>query len=130
MLSICIHTFTPTTWFMGTSTGLVLLYSYAHLFIKGIDTLTSMYLFSFEGQLCTFSWVLSLLDRYFYTMYIVIMLRTILCLCLHFIDFPITYRNSSVLYQSEYACLHLTVNMVVLLVKSNENTCPKGRALL
>ena len=31
--------------------------------------------------------------------------------------------------QSECACLHETVNMVVFFVKSNENTCPKGRAL-
>ena len=28
-------------------------------------------LFSFEGQLCSFSWVLSLMGRYFYIMYIV-----------------------------------------------------------
>ena len=28
------------------------------------------------------------------------------------------------------ACLHKTVNMVVFLVKSNENTYPKGRALM
>ena len=44
------------------------------------------------------------------------------------LDFPITYRNASV--QSECACLHKTVNMVVLFVKSNENTYPKGRALM
>ena len=29
-------------------------------------------------------------------------------------DFPITYRNASVIFQSECACLHKTVNMVVL----------------
>jgi len=44
--------------------------------------------------------------------------------------FPITYKNASVLWQSECACLHKTVNMVVFLVKSNENTYPKGRALV
>ena len=38
------------------------------------------------------------------------------------LDFPITYRNASVICQSKYACLHKTVNMVVFFVKSNENT--------
>ena len=42
------------------------------------------------------------------------------------LDFPITYRNASVFCQSECACLHKTVNMVVFFVKSNENTYPKG----
>jgi len=42
----------------------------------------------------------------------------------------ITYKNASVLCQSECACLHKTVNMVVFLVKSNENTYPKVRALM
>ena len=46
------------------------------------------------------------------------------------LDFPKTYRNASVLCQSECACLQKTVNMVVFLVKSNENTYPKGRALM
>ena len=46
------------------------------------------------------------------------------------LDFPITYRNASVLCQSECTCLHKTVNMVVFFVKSNENTYPKGRTLL
>ena len=32
--------------------------------------------------------------------------------------------------QSDCACLHKTVNMVVFFVKSNENTDPKGRALM
>ena len=32
--------------------------------------------------------------------------------------------------QSEWACLHKTVNMVVFFVKSNENTYPTGRALM
>ena len=36
------------------------------------------------------------------------------------LDFPITYRNDSVLCQTECACLHKTVNMVVFFVKSNE----------
>jgi len=49
------------------------------------------------------------------------------------LDFPITYRNASVLCQSECAFLHKTGNkkvMVVFFVKSNENTNPKGRALM
>ena len=51
--------------------------------------------------------------------------------CLHYIrQLPITYKNASVLCQSECACLHKTVNMVVFFVKSNENTYPKGRALM
>ena len=32
--------------------------------------------------------------------------------------------------QSECSCLHKIVNMVVFFVKSNENTYPKGRALV
>ena len=39
-------------------------------------------------------------------------------------------RNASVLCQSECACLHKTVNMVVSFVKSNENSYQKGRALM
>ena len=46
------------------------------------------------------------------------------------LDFPITYRNDSVLCQSECACLHQTVNMVVFFVKRNENTFQKGGALI
>ena len=46
------------------------------------------------------------------------------------LDFPITYRNESVICQSECACLHKKVPMVVFFVKSNENTYPKGRALI
>ena len=45
-------------------------------------------------------------------------------------DFTNTCRNASVLYQSECACLHKTVNMVAVFVKSNENTYPKGKALM
>ena len=41
------------------------------------------------------------------------------------LDFPITYRNASMLCQSECACLHQTVNMVDLVVNTNENTYPK-----
>ena len=97
-------------------------------------------LFSFEGQLCTFSWVLSLLGRYFYNMYIAktfeivlffLMLRKIIYFHVYIIlDFPITYRIASVLCQSECACLHKTVNMVVFFDKSNENTFQKWRALM
>ena len=46
------------------------------------------------------------------------------------LDFPITYRNAAVLCHSECACLHKTVNMVVFVVKSNENTYSKGRAYM
>ena len=59
------------------------------------------------------------------------MLRTIIYFHVYIIlDFPVTYRNASVLCQSECACLHKTVNMVVFFVKSNKNTYPKGRALM
>ena len=59
------------------------------------------------------------------------MLRTMIYVHVYIIlDFPITYRNASVLCQSECACLHKTVNRVVSFVKSNENTYPKGRELL
>jgi len=62
---------------------------------------------------------------------IVFVLRTIIYFHVYIIlDFPITDRNASVLCQSERACLHLTVNMIVFFVKSNENTYPKGRALI
>jgi len=42
----------------------------------------------------------------------------------------LSYNNDSVLCQSECACLHKTVNRVVSIVKSNENTYPKGRELM
>jgi len=59
------------------------------------------------------------------------MLRTIIYFHVYIIlDFLLTYRNASVLCQSECACLHKTVNMVVFFVKSNENSYPKGRALM
>ena len=42
-----------------------------------LNTTTNLYsLFLFERQLCTLSWVLSLLGRYFYNMYIVKMFKT------------------------------------------------------
>ena len=59
------------------------------------------------------------------------MLRTPIYFHVYIIlDFPITYKNASVLCQSERTCLHKTVNMVVFFVKSNKNTYPKGRALM
>jgi len=42
------------------------------------------------------------------------------------LDLPITYNNAAVLCQSECACLHKTVNMVVFFEKSKENTYPEG----
>ena len=50
--------------------------------------------------------------------------------CLHNIRLFLNIRNASVLCQSECACLHKSVNMVVFYVKSNKNTFPKGRALM
>ena len=44
------------------------------------------------------------------------------------LGFSITYRNASVLCQSDCSCLYNTVNMVVFFVISNENTYPKRRA--
>ena len=42
------------------------------------------------------------------------MLRIIICFHVYIIlDLPITYRKASALCQSECACLHKTVNMVV-----------------
>jgi len=59
------------------------------------------------------------------------MSRTIINVHVNIIlDFPILYRNTSVLCQSECTCLHKTVNMVVFFVKSNENTYPNGRSLM
>ena len=50
-----------------------------------------------------------------------LMLRTLIHFHVYIIlDFPITYRNVSVLCQSECACLHNTVNMAVFFIKSNE----------
>ena len=75
--------------------------------------------------------VSSLIDRYLYNVYIVKMCFTFMSRTIKYVhvyillDFP-----ASVLCQSEFACLHKTVNMVVFFVKSNENTYPKGRALM
>jgi len=41
------------------------------------------------------------------------------------LDFPITYRNASVLCLPECAYLHKTANMVVFFFKRNENSYPK-----
>ena len=46
------------------------------------------------------------------------------------LDFLITYRNASVLCQSEYACLLITVNMVVFFVKVMKIPNYKRRALM
>jgi len=96
-------------------------------------------LVSIEGQLCTFSLVLSLLGRYFYNMYIVNMFEIVFSFnvkdtnmfpCLHNIRFFYNiYKCFSVL--SKCVCLHETVNMLIgLFVKRNENTYPKGRAVM
>jgi len=64
-----------------------------------------------------------------YNMYIVKMFEIVFTFNvkdINILDFPITFRNASVLCQSECICLHKTVNMAVFLVKSNENTYPKG----
>ena len=46
------------------------------------------------------------------------------------LDFPITYKNASVLCQSQCACLHRTVNILVVFTPKNGNIYPKGRALM
>jgi len=46
------------------------------------------------------------------------------------LDFPIPYINASVLCQSECACSHQTLNMVVFFVNINEHTYPNGRSLM
>jgi len=43
------------------------------------------------------------------------------------LDFPITYRNASVLCQSECTCLHQTVNMVVFFLKIMKIPTQKGK---
>jgi len=87
-------------------------------------------LFLVEGQLWTFSWVLSLLGRYFYNMHTVKMFEIVFSFndkdnnmfpWLQIFDFPITYRNAS-----ECACLHKTVNMVVFLLKVMKIPTQKG----
>ena len=68
-------------------------------------------LFSFERQLCTFHE------------------------CSHFwvgisvcVVFSFNIKDNNIF--PECACLHKTVNIVVFIVKSNENTYAKGRALM
>jgi len=52
-----------------------------------------------------------------------LMLRTILYFQVNVVlDFPLTYRSTAVICQSDCACLHKTVNMTIFFVKSNENT--------
>jgi len=61
------------------------------------------------------------------------MSRTIIQVYVHvniILDFPTIYKNASMLCQSECACSHQTVNMVVFFTKNNKNTYPKGRALM
>jgi len=156
-------------------------------------------LFSFEGQLCTLRRVLSLLDRYFYNMYIVKTFKIVFsfnskdtsifqclhnirlcysikkcfstlseCACLHLriewrpvcdhaiwtrlvtlARFMVTLQLSTIAFTSHERkqvhakwvafyfvqsstdeCKYKTVNMVIVFVKKNENTCPKGRALM
>ena len=59
------------------------------------------------------------------------MSRTILYFHVYILlDFLITYRNASVICQSEFACLHKTVNMVVFFVKVMKIPNYKGRALM
>jgi len=71
----------------------------------------------------------SLVGRYFYNMSFLCIVKSLkLCFPLMsrtiihahvniIIDFPITYRNASVLCQSECPCLHKTINIVALFVK-------------
>jgi len=92
------------------------------------DEVTRIYIYYIFPILDIFKFVrvTSLVDRYFYNMYIVkskklcfpSMLRTIIYFHVYIIfGFPITYRNAAVLCQSECACLHKTVNMVVFYIK-------------
>jgi len=46
------------------------------------------------------------------------------------LDFPIIYKNAPVLCQSECACLHQTLSMVVFFSKNNKNASRKGGALM
>ena len=81
--------------------------------------------------------VSALVGQYFYNIVnslelcLPLLSRTILFTHVYIIlDFPITYRNTSVLCKSECSCPHRTVNMAVLFVKRNETTYQKGRALM
>jgi len=81
----------------------------------------------------------SLIGRYFYNVFIVNKFDIVFSFyvkdnnifpCYILLDFPITYINASVLCQTECACLHQIVNMVVFFVNCNENTYTKRRALM
>ena len=87
---------------------------------------SNKYWFSKTQEEFKFVWVSSLVGRYFYNVYIVkslklcfpLMSRTIIYVHVYIIlDFLITYRNALVLCQSEFTCLHQTVNMVVFFFK-------------
>jgi len=71
--------------------------------------------------------VCSLFGGYFYNMYIVKSWK--LCLC-HYVNIilnlPITNKSDSVLCQSECACLHQTVNIVVFFLKIMKTPTQKG----
>ena len=59
------------------------------------------------------------------------MLRTIIYVNVYILlDFPITHRNDSAFLQSEHACLHVNSKHGSFFAISNENTYPKGRALV
>ena len=56
------------------------------------------------------------------------MLGTIIYFHVYIIlDFPITYRNGAVRFQSECACLHKTVNIIVFLLKVMKIPTQKGQ---
>jgi len=46
------------------------------------------------------------------------------------LNFPITYRNAAVLWQSDCACLHQTLNLAVFFVKVMKIPTQKGTTLL
>jgi len=60
------------------------------------------------------------------------MLRTIIYIHVYIrLDFSLTYRNASVLCQSECACLHKTVNMVAMKIptQKGEHSCKMYRVV-
>jgi len=95
----------------------------------------NVFVFSCKGQLCTCSWVLSLLGRYFYNMYIVERFEIVLSFNVNdnnivhvyiIQDVPIRYRHASVFCQSDYAFLHKTVNNELSLLKVMKIPTQKG----
>jgi len=59
------------------------------------------------------------------------MSRTIIYVDVNLIlDFPIEYKNDSVLCHSECTYLHQTIKHGSFLFKNNKNTYPKGTALM